>query len=48
MEDKSNRLVKISFADDKLPVYKEVSGQDFILNGEQNNYPDHVIALFIR
>ena len=48
MEDKSNRLVKISFADDKLPVYKEVSGQDFILNGEQNNYPDHLIDLFNR
>ena len=41
MENKPDKykLLNIGFADDKMPVFKEVQGKDWVMNGEQNNYP---------
>ena len=50
MENKPDKykLLNIGFADDKMPVFKEVQGKDWVMNGEQNNYPDVLIDLFNR
>ncbi len=50
MENKSGEygLFKMSFVDDKLPMFKEVQGKDWVLNGETNTYPDYLIDLFNR
>lgn len=44
----SIRFLKLSFSDDKLPVFKELKGKDIISYGEKNDYPEKLIELYNR
>ena len=46
--ENSQRIFKVSFADDKMPEFKEVDSRDIVYNGMLNNYPDSLIDLFNR
>lgn len=46
-EFKFNTL-RINFADDKLPEFKEVKGKEWIFYGEKNDYPAQLLELFNR
>lgn len=39
-------LMFLKFADAKIPVFKESKSKDFILYGEENNYPEYLTELF--
>jgi len=41
-------LFKLEFTDDKLPKFIEVNSRDYVTNGEENNYPNHLIDLLNR
>jgi hypothetical protein len=40
------QLIKIGFADNKRPEFKEVKNKDYILFGEDNKFPDHILYLY--
>lgn len=49
MDNKENildNLVVISFADNKVPEFKEVKSKDWVLYGENNLFPSHLLYLF--
>lgn len=49
MENKGPSLLSVNFADDKLPKFTEgKSDNDWVLFGERNDYPLHLIDLFNR
>lgn len=43
-----SNLSFISFDNQKVPVFKQVRGKDWIYWGEQNEYPDYLIDLYMR
>lgn len=38
----------VKFENQKLPEFKEVTGKDWIMWGDENEYPDYLIELFMR
>lgn len=40
------QLIKLGFADNKRPEFKEVRNKDWILFGENNKFPDHLLYLY--
>jgi DNA-binding Lrp family transcriptional regulator len=47
-EVKSNGLMVIKLENQKIPVFKQEKGKDWVLWGEDNDYPDYLIELFMR
>lgn len=45
MQDSSN-IMFLGFADNKVPEFKEVNSKDWILFGEDNKFPDHLLYLY--
>jgi len=41
-----NEVMFIGFADNRIPEFKEVRSKDWILFGEDNLFPDHILYLF--
>jgi hypothetical protein len=41
-------VIKIGFSNDKVPMFVETKGKDFIKYGETNNYPEYLVTLFNR
>lgn len=41
-------VIKIGFSNDKIPMFVETKGKDFIKYGETNNYPEYLVTLFNR
>lgn len=39
-------LFKLNFADSKIPEFKEVRNKDYILYGEENDYPQYLLNLY--
>lgn len=39
-------FIFLGFADNKRPEFKEVRNKDYILFGEDNKFPDHILYLF--
>src|SRR6478609_4610493 len=39
-------LLFLKFADAAIPVFKETKNKDFIMYGEENNYPEYLTTLF--
>ncbi len=39
-------LIFLGFADNKVPVFKEVPSKEWILFGENNTFPDHLLYLY--
>ena len=37
-----DNIVFLGFADNKMPEFKEVKSKDWILNGEDNKFPQHL------
>lgn len=49
MENKGPAIMRVELADDKLPKFTEGKGSDdWVLFGERNDYPAHLIDLFNR
>ncbi len=46
MQDKSPNIIYLGFADNRIPEMKEVKSKDWILFGEDNKFPDHLLYLF--
>ena len=44
----SNSFLVLKFEENKVPVFKEVRGKDYILYGANNLYPNELINLFNR
>lgn len=42
----SDNVIFIGFADNKVPEFKEVNSKDWILYGEKNDFPDHLLYLY--
>lgn len=42
----SNNIIFLGFADNKVPEFKEVKSKDWILYGEDNKFPDHLLYLY--
>lgn len=47
-EEVPNGLMVIKLENQKIPEFKQVKGKDWIYWGEENNYPDYLIGLFMR
>ena len=47
MSETSNVLY-IKFENHKVPEFKEVKNKEYIYFGEDNNYPDYLIELYLR
>jgi DNA-binding Lrp family transcriptional regulator len=45
MQDNQYNIIKLSFADTKIPECKEVRGEDFVRFGEKNDFPDELLKL---
>lgn len=45
-ENEGPVFIKIGFADNKRPEFKEVRNKDWILFGEDNKFPDHLLYLY--
>jgi DNA-binding Lrp family transcriptional regulator len=41
-----SNIIFLKFADNKIPEFKEVSSKEWILFGEDNKFPDHLLYLF--
>jgi DNA-binding Lrp family transcriptional regulator len=39
-------IIFLNFADNKIPEFREVNSKDWILFGEKNNFPEHLLYLF--
>lgn len=46
MEDNKPNIIYLGFADNKVPEFKEVKSKDWILFGEDNLFPLHLLYLF--
>lgn len=46
MEDKAPNIIYLGFADNKVPEFKEVRSKDWVLFGEKNDFPDHLLYLY--
>ena len=46
MPDNTPNIIYVGFADNKVPEFKEVRNKDYILFGEDNKFPDHLLYLF--
>lgn len=47
MEDsKGPNIIYVGFADNKVPEFKEVKSKEWILFGEDNKFPDHLLYLY--
>ena len=46
MPDNTPNIIYVGFADNKVPEFKEVRNKDYILFGEDNKFPDHILYLF--
>lgn len=44
----SSNLMYVKFDNQKVPVFKQVRGKDWIYWGEKNDYPDYLIDLYMR
>lgn len=42
----TNDIIFLNFADNKLPEFKEVKSKEWILFGEDNKFPDHLLYLY--
>lgn len=42
----TNNIIFLNFADNKLPEFKEVKSKDWVLFGEDNKYPEHLLYLY--
>jgi hypothetical protein len=41
-----DNILFIGFADNKIPEFKEVKSKDWVLFGEDNKFPDHLLYLY--
>jgi hypothetical protein len=41
-----NNIIVVKFSDSKIPVFKEARNKDYILYGENNQYPEYLTYLF--
>lgn len=46
MPDNIPNIIFLGFADNKVPVFKEVPSKEWILFGENNIFPDHLLNLY--
>lgn len=42
----SSNIVFLGFADNKIPEFKEVKSKDWIMYGEKNDFPEHLLYLY--
>lgn len=42
----SSNIVFLGFADNKIPEFKEVKSKDWIMFGEKNDFPEHLLYLY--
>ena len=42
----TDNIMFLGFADNKVPEYKEVKSKDWILFGEDNKFPQHLLYLY--
>lgn len=42
----SNNIIFLGFADNKIPEFKEVKSKDWIMYGEKNDFPEHLLYLY--
>jgi len=47
-EKPNSSLLFVKFENQKIPEFKEVRGKDWVYWGEDNNYPDYLIDLYMR
>lgn len=45
-QDSGPSISFLSFADNRIPTFKEVSSKDWVLFGEDNLFPDHLLYLY--
>lgn len=41
-----NNIIFLGFSDNRIPEFKEVNSKDWILFGEDNKFPDHLLYLY--
>ena len=41
-----DNIIFLGFADNKIPEFREISSKDWILFGEDNKFPDHLLYLY--
>ena len=41
-----DNIITVKFADNRIPEFKEMPGQDHIKFGEDDKFPDHLLMLF--
>ena len=46
MSYQDNEILYLKFADSKVPVFKETKGKEFVLCGEDNQYPNELLYLY--
>ena len=46
MGNLSDNIVFLGFADNRVPEFKEVKSKDWIMYGEDNKFPDHLLYLY--
>lgn len=42
----NNSVIFLGFADNKIPLFKEIPSKEWILFGEDNAFPDHLLKLY--
>jgi hypothetical protein len=46
MPDNESNIIFLGFADNKRPEFREVRNKDYVLFGEDNKFPDHLLYLY--
>lgn len=46
MSNEAPNIIYLGFADNKIPSFKEVKSKDYILFGEDNLFPEHILYLY--
>lgn len=46
MDNSSPNIIYLGFADNRVPEFKEARNKEYILFGEDNKFPDHLLYLF--
>jgi DNA-binding Lrp family transcriptional regulator len=46
MKENEPNIIYLGFADNKIPTFKEVKSKDWILFGEDNLFPEHLLYLY--
>jgi DNA-binding Lrp family transcriptional regulator len=46
MDNNSPNIIYLGFADNRVPEFKEARNKEYILFGEDNKFPDHLLYLF--